>query len=70
LFEALGNGLVEFEKLGQQVFFGGETVGGEDRGVQGAQATFELGQRLGADAAEFARGGGYGGDFGNRSRSD
>ena len=75
-FEALGDGQVQFQKLGQQVLFGGEAVGGEDDGVQGgvgvfegvrarqfegavegAQAAFELRQRLGADAAEFARGG-------------
>jgi hypothetical protein len=28
----LGDGQVQFQKLGQQVFLGGEAVGGEDGG--------------------------------------
>ena len=31
-FNALGDGQVQFQKLGQQVFLGGEAVGGEDGG--------------------------------------
>jgi hypothetical protein len=41
LFEALGDRQVQFEKLGQQVLFGGEAVGGEDDGVQGGVGVFE-----------------------------
>src|ERR1035438_9543952 len=39
--DALGDGKIQFEKLGQQVFFGGEAVGGEDGGVQGGVGVFE-----------------------------
>ena len=54
LFEALGDGQVQFENLGQQVFFGGETVGGEDGGVQGGVGVFQrvrAGQLEGAPEA-------------------
>jgi hypothetical protein len=37
----LGDGEVQFKKLGQQVFLGGETVGGEDGGVQGGMGVFK-----------------------------
>ena len=40
-FEALGDGQVQVEKLGQQVLLGGEAVGGEDGGVQGGVGVFE-----------------------------
>jgi hypothetical protein len=39
-FEALGDGKVRFQKLGQQVLLGGETVGGEGGGVQGGVGVF------------------------------
>ena len=41
VFEALGDGQVQCEKLGQQVLLGGEAVGGEDGGVQGGVGVFE-----------------------------
>ena len=51
VFEALGDGQIQFEKLGQQIFFGGETVGGEDGSVQGGVGVF---QRVRAGQLESA----------------
>jgi hypothetical protein len=41
LFEPLSDGQVQFEKLGQQVLFGGEAIGGEDGGIQGGVGVLE-----------------------------
>ena len=41
IFEALGDGQVQFEKLGQQVLFGGEAVVREDGGIQGGVGVLE-----------------------------
>ena len=40
-----GDFLIQGEELGEQVFLGGEAVGGEDGGVQGGVGVFE---RIGA----------------------
>jgi hypothetical protein len=63
LFEALGNGQFQFEKLGQQILLGGETVGGEDGGVQGGVGVFErvrAGQFEGAGVTDIEASGAAG----------
>ena len=49
-FDVLDDNQVAGEKLGQQVFLGGEAIGGADGGVQGGVGVFE-----GVRAGEFQR---------------